>query len=216
MVGATGGLGRDVVAEAGGDQHQVAALVRNPARATLPAAVELTAGDVLRPASLTAALGGRDAVICVLGTPSPRQPSTLLREGTANLVAAMREGRWVRFIPNAMDGRSFSAVLLARVLTGSELTSWGMTHPTLWKLEHAEQVRAEKLFYKRFASVDPFLMTATTADAAPPLGSPAQRPGAARQRRLCPDHHRRSARLEQRRLPCPLAPSSAARPTAGR
>jgi len=98
VVGATGGLGRDVVAEAGGDQHQVAALVRNPARATLPAAVELTGGDLLRPASLTAALGGRDAVICVLGTPSPRQPSTLLREGTANLVAAMREAQVARLV----------------------------------------------------------------------------------------------------------------------
>ena len=60
-----------------------------------------------------------------------------------------------------MDVRSFSAVLLAGLLTGSELTSWGIVHPTLWKLEHREQVRAEKLMYRRFASVDPFLMTAT-------------------------------------------------------
>jgi Domain of unknown function (DUF1772) len=62
-----------------------------------------------------------------------------------------------------MDGRSFSAVVLSGVLTGSELTSWGIVHPTLWKLEHREQVRAEKLMYKRFGSIDPFLMTATTA-----------------------------------------------------
>jgi len=62
-----------------------------------------------------------------------------------------------------MDGRSFSAVVLAGVLTGSELTSWGIVHPTLWKLEHNEQVRAEKLVYKRFGSIDPFAMTATTA-----------------------------------------------------
>ena len=62
-----------------------------------------------------------------------------------------------------MDGRSFSAVMLAGVLTGSEFTSWGIVHPTLWKLDHEEQVRAEKLVYRRFGSVDPFLMTATTA-----------------------------------------------------
>ncbi len=64
----------------------------------------------------------------------------------------------------ATDGiaaRSFAAVLLAGVLTGSELTSWGIVHPTLWKLDHAEQVRAEKLMYRRFGSVDPFVMTAT-------------------------------------------------------
>jgi hypothetical protein len=62
-----------------------------------------------------------------------------------------------------MDGRSFSAVVLSGVLTGSELTSWGIVHPTLSKLEHREQVHAEKLMYKRFGSIDPFLMTATTA-----------------------------------------------------
>lgn len=61
-----------------------------------------------------------------------------------------------------MNGRSFSAVALAGVLTGSELTSWGIVHPTLWKLEYNAQVCAEKLVYKRFGSIDPFLMTATT------------------------------------------------------
>jgi anthrone oxygenase-like protein len=60
-----------------------------------------------------------------------------------------------------MDVASFIAVLLAGLLTGSELTSWGLVHPTLWKLDHRAQVRAEKLIYRRFASVDPFLMTAT-------------------------------------------------------
>jgi hypothetical protein len=62
-----------------------------------------------------------------------------------------------------MDARSFIAILLAGVLTGSELTSWGIVHPTLWKLGHDEQVRAEKLIYRRFGSIDPFVMTATVA-----------------------------------------------------
>ena len=60
-----------------------------------------------------------------------------------------------------MDACSLIAVLPAGLLTRSELTSWGIVHPTLWKLGHREQVRAEKLMYRRFASVDPFLMTAT-------------------------------------------------------
>lgn len=60
-----------------------------------------------------------------------------------------------------MDVPSFIAVVLAGLLTGSELTSWGIVHPTLWKLDHRAQVRAEKITYKRFASIDPFLMTAT-------------------------------------------------------
>ena len=63
----------------------------------------------------------------------------------------------------AMKGRSFTAVFLSGLLTGSELTSWGVVYPTLWKLDHAEQVRAEKLMYRRFASVDPFLQTGALA-----------------------------------------------------
>lgn len=62
-----------------------------------------------------------------------------------------------------MDVSSFIAVLLAGLLTGSELTSWGIVHPTLWKLDYRAQVRAEKLTYRRFARIDPFLMTATVA-----------------------------------------------------
>jgi uncharacterized protein YbjT (DUF2867 family) len=38
-----------------------------------------------------AAVAGSDAVICVLGAPSPRQPSTLLGRGSENLVDAMTE-----------------------------------------------------------------------------------------------------------------------------
>jgi hypothetical protein len=62
-----------------------------------------------------------------------------------------------------MQVRPFAAVILSGLLTGSELTSWGIVHPTLWKLEHPTQVRAEKLMYRRFASVDPVLQTSTIA-----------------------------------------------------
>lgn len=89
VIGATGGLCRDVVDAAIAGGHEAAALVRDPTRAALPETVEVVRGDVLNPVSLTAALDARDAVICALGTPSPRRRSTLLEEGTANLVGAM-------------------------------------------------------------------------------------------------------------------------------
>lgn len=272
IVGATGALGRDVTEAALQDGHDIAALVRQPTRAELPETVELVAGDVLDAASLRTAVEGRDAVICALGSPSPRRASTLLEEGTRNLVSAMdragvrrlvcvtllgtgtsranasliyrkvvlralapmlpdkqaqedvvrssnldwtlvrpprfsggkpggdlrvmaegqpgRVGHIVRadlarFLldcatdnrhlrepvavgssaraPGAVKLRPRVAVLLSGLLTGSELTSWGIVHPTLWKLEHPEQVRAEKLVYQRFGTVDPFLQTATIA-----------------------------------------------------
>jgi uncharacterized protein YbjT (DUF2867 family) len=92
VIGATGALGRDIVAGTLSAGHQTAALVRDPGRtAALPAGVQAIQGDVLRIGSLVTAVSGTDAVICALGTPSPRRPSTLLRDGTQNLVKAMQQ-----------------------------------------------------------------------------------------------------------------------------
>jgi uncharacterized protein YbjT (DUF2867 family) len=98
IVGATEGLGGDVVSEMLAHGHQTAALVRDPARATLPATAEVVRGDVLDRSSLSSAALGRDAVICALGTPSPRRASTLLRDGSLNLIAAMTEQRVRRLV----------------------------------------------------------------------------------------------------------------------
>jgi hypothetical protein len=55
----------------------------------------------------------------------------------------------------------YAAVVLAGLLTGSELTSRLIVHPAPWRLPHDAQVKAEKLMYRRFGSIDPFLMTGT-------------------------------------------------------
>jgi uncharacterized protein YbjT (DUF2867 family) len=89
VVGATGPLGRDVVDEALAQGHDVVALVRDTGRASLAPGVSVVQGDVLELETLSAALRTDDVVICALGTPSPRLPSTLLREGTQNLIKAM-------------------------------------------------------------------------------------------------------------------------------
>lgn len=90
VVGATGGLGRAVVAAALLRGHQVHALVRDPQRADLPVDVRVVRGDVLDAATLEPAVAECEAVLCVLGTPSPRTQTTLLERGTANLVAVMK------------------------------------------------------------------------------------------------------------------------------
>ncbi len=98
VVGATGGLGRLAVAEAAQRGHEVSALVRDPARASLPEPVVKMRGDVLDPASLDPAAEGREAVVCALGTPSPRQASRLLEDGTRNLVEAMKRASVPRLV----------------------------------------------------------------------------------------------------------------------
>ena len=62
VVGATGSVGRHVVAEALASGHRVRALVRNPSKARLPPEVELFVGDLAIPAPLAAAVEGVDAV----------------------------------------------------------------------------------------------------------------------------------------------------------
>jgi uncharacterized protein YbjT (DUF2867 family) len=63
VIGATGSVGRLVVAEALGSGHTVRALVRDSSRAARLPAVEVVIGDVTKPESITPALEGIDAVV---------------------------------------------------------------------------------------------------------------------------------------------------------
>ena len=56
VTGATGKVGRQVVNESLKTGHRVKALSRYPASATLPAGVEVVAGDLSKPDSLVPAL----------------------------------------------------------------------------------------------------------------------------------------------------------------
>ncbi|WP_309115851.1 NAD(P)H-binding protein [Saccharothrix sp.] len=58
VTGATGFVGRDVVAQLARAGVRVRALTRDPGRARFPAGVEVVRGDLLSPASLAAALEG--------------------------------------------------------------------------------------------------------------------------------------------------------------
>ncbi|WP_203566605.1 SDR family oxidoreductase [Aestuariimicrobium ganziense] len=68
VVGATGSIGRHVVQKCLQAGHATRALVRNPARADLPAGVEVVVGDLTDPASLAAAVDGVDAVVFTHGS----------------------------------------------------------------------------------------------------------------------------------------------------
>ncbi len=69
VVGATGSIGRLVVEEALRQGHAARALVRNADKARrLPAAVEVTIGDVTRPDTLHDAVNGVDAIVLTLGS----------------------------------------------------------------------------------------------------------------------------------------------------
>lgn len=98
VVGATGALGRAVVNSALVRGHDVHALARHPELAQLPDEARCIQGDVLDSDSLAPAVRERDAVICCLGTPSPRTSTTLLERGTANLVSVMTRSQVSRLV----------------------------------------------------------------------------------------------------------------------
>ncbi|WP_411880845.1 NAD(P)-dependent oxidoreductase [Polaromonas sp. YR568] len=91
VLGATGGTGRLIVAQALARGFEVRALVRSPAKAGGLEGAEIFIGDARDPAALRKALEGRDVVVSALGTPvSPFREVTLLSSATKALINAMK------------------------------------------------------------------------------------------------------------------------------
>ncbi len=90
VVGATGGTGRRLVAQALERGFRVTALVRNPARLQLEhQRLTVIPGNVLDATSLDAAMRGQEAVLSALGHKRYFHPTRILSEGTKNLLRAM-------------------------------------------------------------------------------------------------------------------------------
>ncbi len=90
IVGATGGTGRQLVAQALERGLSVTALVRNPTKLQLHhPQLKVVQGDVLDYASVEAAARGQEAVLSALGHKRFFYPTSILSEGTRNLLRAM-------------------------------------------------------------------------------------------------------------------------------
>ncbi|HSE48873.1 MAG TPA: SDR family oxidoreductase [Terriglobales bacterium] len=99
IVGATGGTGRELVAQALERGYEVTALARNPAALAVEhPRLTVLRGDVLDPASLEAAVRGQDAVLSALGHKQFWRPTRIQSLGTANLLAAMAKHGVQRFL----------------------------------------------------------------------------------------------------------------------
>jgi putative NADH-flavin reductase len=92
IIGATGGLGKELVHQALIQDHEVTVMARNPSVVTFEDRhLQVVQGDVLDARSLGRAVDGQEAVLNALGTPTPREVTTLLEEGTKNVVEAMEQ-----------------------------------------------------------------------------------------------------------------------------
>jgi putative NADH-flavin reductase len=96
LFGATGGTGRQVLAQALAQGHSVSALVRDPSKLTERTGLTLVTGDVLDQAATTRCIQGTEAVICVLGSHGSRDP--VEAAGTRTILEGMRQAGVRRLI----------------------------------------------------------------------------------------------------------------------
>lgn len=110
IVGATGGTGRQLVAQALERGLTVTALVRNPSmlRVDHPR-LTVVQGDVLDMTSLEAAMHGQEAVLSALGHKRYFYPTRILSEGTGNILRAMETHRVRRLVCETSLGIGDSA-----------------------------------------------------------------------------------------------------------
>ncbi|XP_027711130.1 flavin reductase (NADPH) isoform X1 [Vombatus ursinus] len=92
IFGATGRTGLATLAQAVQAGYQVTVLVRDPSKLPSdgPQPARVVVGDVLKAANVNETVAGQDAVVILLGTGSDLSPTTVMSEGTRNIVAAMK------------------------------------------------------------------------------------------------------------------------------
>jgi putative NADH-flavin reductase len=110
LIGATGGTGRQLLAQVLERGYHVTALVRNPAKFKVehPNLVVMP-GNVLDYASVEQAMRGQDAVLSALGHKRFFYPTRILSEGTRNLLRAMETHGVCRFVCETSLGIGNSA-----------------------------------------------------------------------------------------------------------
>lgn len=99
IFGATGGTGRELVKQALEREYRVTAFARKPAKVKIKHKnLNIAEGNVLDYASVERAVKGQDAVLSALGHKRWLIRTTILSEGTRNIIAAMEKQGVKRFI----------------------------------------------------------------------------------------------------------------------
>jgi putative NADH-flavin reductase len=99
IFGATGATGTCLVEQATAAGHDVTAVVRDPARLTVPGHQRLAVvtANVMDPAPISPAIEGRDAVLTALG-PHGTGPTTISQDSVRSIIQAMQKTGTRRFI----------------------------------------------------------------------------------------------------------------------
>ncbi len=99
IIGATGGTGRELVQQALDQGHHVTALARDPEKMRIKhERLTVVKGNVLDYLSIESAVKGKDAVLSALGHKQWFIPTSILSEGTRNIIRAMEKQGVKRFV----------------------------------------------------------------------------------------------------------------------
>jgi putative NADH-flavin reductase len=110
VIGATGPTGREIVSQALAAGHSVTALARDPARLGIEnSSLRVVTGDVLDPSALPPAVEGQDAVVSALGSGFTLRHTTLVSDGTRNVIEAMKTAGVGRLVSISAFGVGDSA-----------------------------------------------------------------------------------------------------------
>jgi putative NADH-flavin reductase len=146
IVGATRGIGRELVEQALASGNSVTALARHPERlAARHERLRKVRGDILDAESVSGAMAGQNAVCCAIGVRTPWEQSGVFSKGTERLLQAMKSKAVRRLICvtgiGAGDSRGHGGFLYDRVF-----------FPLLLKSVYADKDAQEALI--RAAGVD--------------------------------------------------------------
>jgi putative NADH-flavin reductase len=89
VFGANGPTGRQVVSQAVGAGHEVAAVTRHPWQIQARERLAVVRADARDEAAVDGAVAGAGAVLSALGVSYTRQPVSVYSAGTGNIIAAM-------------------------------------------------------------------------------------------------------------------------------
>ena len=99
IIGATRGIGAQLLSQALEAQHSVTVLARNPAKITLvDENLNVLKGDISNGATVSAAVQGQEAVCVTVGVPITFQPVTVFSDGILQVIKAMQEHHVQRLI----------------------------------------------------------------------------------------------------------------------
>jgi biliverdin reductase/flavin reductase len=99
IFGATGKTGKTLLSKTLSQGHQVTAMVRDVSKINMITSnLKVKQGDVLDKVAVQTAISGQDVVFCTLGTGLDLSPTTVLSNGTRNIVEAMQAHKVKRIV----------------------------------------------------------------------------------------------------------------------